>query len=244
MGGKEMEYIMIGVALAAFAMGGPIMAVMCGVGGIAYIVYLMFKTGPKLTLIAIPTVICVFLCSLVEDLIWMYFRHVLIFALICPVVTAIICNYVYGEGYKRIVIGVTAGFAAVTMALLAAWLYIPRELKVPDRTAKVEIQDIDESKQAVYTDSVELENLLERLDGTRMRGSFEELVDQKITDDTYCLTLFDEKGKELGTYYFFNRYNMAKRVGPLYLYYRWTEESQFPYELIGALYENAVAADE
>ena len=56
-----MTFLAIGFVLAALAIGGPVGAAMFGIGGIAFIFYLNFRLGPKLTLIAIPVAIFVFI---------------------------------------------------------------------------------------------------------------------------------------------------------------------------------------
>lgn len=235
---------MIGIFLAAFAIGGPITAALCGVGGIVYMFYLNFKLGPKLTLLAIPVAICVVLCVTLEDFLWMYAKYMLLYVVIAPVVTAIICHFWLEEGYKGIVIWVTAGVMVLTIGLLAGWMYIPRGFSTPDQVSKIQIQKMSESIQAVYTGSEDIENLLDALDRVEMRGSFKELAESKGSYRTYRLTLLDEQGEDVGTYYFFSRHYVAKSVGKHYVYYRWSEDSKFPYDQLVSMYNRAVGASQ
>ena len=238
-GGMKLDFLIIGILLAAIAIGGPIMGVLCGVAGIGYIFYLCFKWGPKLSLIAIPVTICFFLCMWLDDFVLMYVKHMLIFVLICLVAAIAFCHYYYEEGYKGIVIAVTAGATALTMALLASWMYIPRGLSVPDRAAKIQIQQMSESIQVIYADPEDFEELIEKLERVDMCGTFEELVDSDGSRKTYRLTFLNSKGKDIGTYYFFNKHYMAKQVfGDHMIYYRWTEDSYFPYTYLVNMYES------
>lgn len=239
-----MIYILIGILLAALAIGGPIMSVMCGAAGIGFIFYLCFKLGPKLTLIAVPVAVCFFLCMWLDDFVLMYAKHILKYVLICLIVTAAFCKYYFEEGYKHIVIGVTAGFVAVTMAALAIWMYMPRQFPVSDKIASVEIQQMSEPVQAVYPGSEELDELLKTFDRVEMCGTFEELTDFKRLGNTYRLTLLKKNGKEIDTYYFISKYYMAKQVGKHLVFYRWSEDSRFPYAKLAAMYEYAVQLDE
>lgn len=238
-----MAYIMIGVFLAAIAIGGPIAAVMCGAGGIFYMFYLCFKWGPKLSLIAIPVSILVFLCMWLDDFALMYYKHMLLYVLIALVVTFLFCFWYFEEDYKHIVFGVTAGVAALTVIVLAVWMYAPRQFPLSDRIDTAQVQLMSESIQAVFPGTEELDALLEKLDRVEMRGSFEELTGTRRNNRTYRLTFLDKKGKEIATYYFFSKYDIAKKSGKRLIFYRDTEKHRFPYETLVSMYANAVEQD-
>ncbi len=238
-----MTFLAIGFVLAALAIGGPVGAAMFGIGGIAFIFYLNFRLGPKLTLIAIPVAIFVFICMWLDDFVAMYTKHLLIYVPICFIATAIICKIWLQEHYKHIVIGITLGFMVVTMAGLSIWMYAPRQFPVPKKTDTIQIQQMSDSVQAVFPNTTEMQELLEKLDKVEMRGTFEELTDFKGIKNTYRLTLLKQNGKEIDTYYFISKYYVAKKKGKRLVFYRWHDDNRFPYERISAMYNNVVHSD-
>lgn len=170
----------------------------------------------------------------------MYIKHVLLYVFIVLIITIIACHYYYEEGYKHIVIGVTAGFILITMALLAVWMADPKDFSVPKRTVEIEIQNMDETVQVVYTASEEFDKIVEKLENIKMLGSFKELTNVERAWDVYRVTFLDKKGREIDTYYFINKYYMVKKKGKGYVYYRWTEDHRFPYDFIANMYESAI----
>ena len=241
---KDMKLVYYLVLLALFMIGGPLMGAIAAAAGIIMIFYMAFEWGPKLSLIALPVIICFILCMWLDDFAWMYVKHMSLYVLICLVVTIAFCHYYYGEDYKKIVIAVTAGFAVITMVLLAFWMYKPRDFSVPNRTAKIEIQRMSESQQVVYTDPEEFEEFLEKLERVEMRGTFKELITTKGSNNTYRLTFRNKRGKEIKTYYFFSKFYIAKSIGKRYIYYRWAEDSEFPYVNLVGMYNNVVSPDQ
>lgn len=232
-----MSYFTLLMILLFFFGGGPIISVLSAAGGIIMIFYLAFKWGPKLSLIAIPVVICFFLCMWLDDFALMYAKHMLKLVIIGLIITLIFCKYYFEEDYKGIVIGITAGITAVTLIVLAVWMYVPKDFSVPNRTDRIEIQQMRESIQVVYTDPNEFGELLDRLERVEMCGTFEELTDFKGIGNTYRLTFRNKNGKDIGTYYFLSKYYVAKPVGKHYIFYRWTEDSTFPYNQLVGMHE-------
>ena len=239
-----MIYILIAIGLAGIAIGGPIMGVFCGGAGIGIIFYLGFKWGPKLTLIAIPVTICFLLCMFLEDFALMYAKHLLIYVPICLIVVAIFCKLRFEENYKHIVFAVTAGFMAITAVALAVWMYVPRQFPISKKIDTVQIQPMDESIQAVFPNTTEMQELLQKLDNVEMRGTFKELTDFKGLNNTYRLTFLKQNGKEIDTYYFLSKYYVAKESGKRLIYYRWAENSEFPYEKLVDMYDYAIGKSE
>ncbi len=235
-----MTYLFIGITIAALAIGGPVMGAICGVAGIGMIFYLAFRWGPKLTLIAIPVVICVFVCMWLDDFALMYFKHLLVYVPICLIVTAIICKIYFEEDYKHIVFAVTAGFVVITMSALAIWMYAPRQFPVPKKADTIQVQPMNQSLQAIYPNTTEMHELLEKLDKVKMRGTFKELTDFKGLRNTYRLTFLKQNGKEIDTYYFINKYYVAKKAGKRLIYYRWHDNSEFPYKKLVNMYERTL----
>ncbi len=238
-----MTFLAIGFALAAFAIGGPVGAAMFGIGGIAFIFYLNFRLGPKLTLIAIPVAIFVFICMWLDDFVAMYTKHLLIYVPICLIVTAIICKIWLQEDYKHIVIGITLGFMVVTMAGLSIWMYAPRQFPLSNKIDTVQVQPMNESIQAVFPNTPEMQELLEDLDKVEMRGTFKELTNFKGLSNTYRLTFLKQNGKEIDTYYFLSKHYIAKESGKKLIYYRWHDDSKFPYDKLVEMYDYAISLD-
>lgn len=234
-----MTYVFIGIFLVAFALGGPLIGAICGAGGIFFIIYLNFKLGPKLTLIAIPVFICFLIYTAFEDFVLMYCKHVLLLVFVVLIAAIAICHYLYEENYHHIVIAVVAGFTMITMALLANWMYQPKDFSVPNRTVAIEIQNMNETHQVVYTESEEFEKIVEELEKIEMQGTFEELVNAERGKEPYRVTFLNKNGKELKTVYFLSKHYMLKEKRKGYTYYRWTEDSRFPYDFIVSMYENA-----
>lgn len=194
-------------------------------------------------MIAIPVIVFFILCMWLDDFVLMYFKHMLLYVLICLVVTLIFCHYYYGEEYGKNVMAVTAGCAVITMVLLALWMYKPRDFSVPKRTAEIEIQRMSESEEVVYADPAEFEELLDELERVEMRSTFKELITTKGDNNTYRLTFLNKNGKEIKTYYFFSKYYIAKPIGKRYIYYRWAEDSEFPYVHLMGMYNSATSQD-
>jgi len=238
-----MIYFFVTILIVGIVAGGPIFGAICGAGGIIAIFYMAFKWGPKLTLIAIPVAICCFVCMWLDDFASMYAKHLLIYVPICLIVTAIIFKICMGEGYKHIVFAITAGFIAVTMAGLAIWMYAPRQFPLSNKIDTVQVQPMDESIQAIFPNTPEMQELLEDLEKVEMRGTFKELTNFKGLGNTYRLTFLKQNGKEIDTYYFISKYYVAKKKGKRLIYYRWHDDSEFPYNKLVNMYNNTVGLD-
>ncbi len=236
--------IFVAILLIALALGGPIMAAMCGAAGIGYMFYLNFKWGPRLTLIAIPVAICFFVGMTFEDLFWMYFKHIFFYTFIVLIIAWIACHLYFEEEYTPIVAGITIGFVFITMGLLASWMYNPKDFSIPKNVASVQIEKFGASPQAVYTDSESIDALLKEFEHVEMLGSFEELNNREGNRGTYRVTFFNKKGKIINSYTFYNKYYMSKEKGKRITYYRWAEDSHFPYIEIMGMYNSAVQTDQ
>ena len=236
-----MEYIMIAIVLIAFVIGGPILGALCGIAGVLSIFYFNFKGGPTLTLIAIPVAICFFLSITFEDLISMYIKYISIYVLIFLVVSTIICHFIFEEEYGKIVIALNIGFIAITMGILTSWMYLPKNFPVPNKVNKIQIQKMDESIQVIYTKEDDIEKLLEKLERVEMRGTFKELFEFKGKENIYRLTFLNKKDKEIDTYYFYSKYYVAKAKGNKLVYYRWSDDSTFPYDKLISMHNDVIS---
>ena len=235
-----MKYLFYVFFYTLIFFSGGFMSVIAAILGIAMIFYLAFKWGPTLTLIALPVVVCFILFTWLDDFALMYCKYILIFVPIFLLITMAACKYFLGEGYKKIVIAVTGGFAAITLAGLAAWMYLPQDLPVPDRFARVEVQHMSESVKAIYPDPAALEPLMNKLEKADMCGTFKELTDYKSLGRTYRLSFVDENGKELKTYYFISKYDVIVPIGKHQIFYRCTDDSTFPYKEVVNMFNNVV----
>lgn len=238
-----MTYFLVTILIVGIVAGGPIFGAICGVGGIISIFLMAFKWGPKLTLIAIPVAICFFVCMWLDDFALMYAKHLLIYVPICLIVAAIFCKFYFEENYKHIVFAITAGFLVVTMAGLAIWMYAPKQFPLSNKIDTVQVQPMDESIQAIFPNTPEMQELLEDLEKVEMRGTFKELTNFKGLSNTYRLTFLKQNGKEIDTYYFLSKHYIAKESGKKLIYYRWHDDSKFPYDKLVEMYDYAISLD-